>query len=158
MTAPYHRSNICYNQLSYMLCKLRAWHMLYLRRGAVIRCVSARIPSDYSSNVAGEFWNGTNGGEINGGVSQKNAATCKIGRICAKLAGFARNLREICANLRNLFLQTLRKFARNLRPRLLRYRLLLSEGLCRGDFGPPQSARLRSRATSACGEARKPSM
>ena len=45
-------------------------------------------------------WNGTNGGVINGGVSQKKSETCKIGRICAKLAGFARNLREICTNLR----------------------------------------------------------
>ena len=44
----------------------------------------------------------------------------EICRICAK---FARNLRKFA----KLFLQTLRKFARNLRPRLLRYRLFLSE-------------------------------
>ena len=49
------------------------------------------------------YWNGTNGGVINGGVSQKNTETCKIGRICAKLAGFAQHLREICANLQNCF-------------------------------------------------------
>ena len=68
-------------------------------------------------------WNGTNGGVINGGVSQTNTETCKIGRICAKLAGFARNLRKFA----KLFLQNLRKFARKLRPRLLRYCLFLSE-------------------------------
>ena len=85
-------------------------------------------------------WNGTDGGVINGGVSQKNAETCKFGRICAKLAGFARNLRDICANLRkiaNLFLQNLRKFARNLRPRLLRYRLFQSDL----QAAPPGAAR-----------------
>ena len=37
------------------------------------------------------------------------------------------DLREIYANLRKLCLQNLRKSARKLRPRLLRYRLFLSE-------------------------------
>ena len=45
------------------------------------------------ANVA-PFWNGTDGGVINGGVSQKHAETYKFDRICAKLAGFARNLRK----------------------------------------------------------------
>ena len=44
----------------------------------------------------------------------------EIGRICAK---FARNLRKFAKS----FLQILRKVARNLRPRLLRYRLFLSD-------------------------------
>ena len=49
----------------------------------------------------------------------------EICRICAKFT-------QICAKLRmrkfaKLFLQNLRKFARNLRPRLLRYLLFLSE-------------------------------
>ena len=75
-------------------------------------------------------WNRTNGDVINGGVSQTNAETCKISRICVKFAGFAQKMRNSCANLRNitkLFLQNLRKCARNLQPRLSRYRLLLSE-------------------------------
>ena len=70
-------------------------------------------------------------------LSQTNAETYKIGRICAKFAGFARTLREICAKFAKLFLQQLRNFARNLRPRLLRYRLFLSEGL-RGQRSGPQ--------------------
>ena len=40
---------------------------------------------------------------INGGVSQTNAGTCNCCRSCAKLAGFARNLRKSCVNLRNRF-------------------------------------------------------
>ena len=37
------------------------------------------------------------------GCKSKHAETCKICRICTKLAGFVRNVRESCANLRNCF-------------------------------------------------------
>ena len=61
--------------------------------------------------------------------------------ICAKIA-------QICANLRKfakLFLQKMRKFARNLRPRLLRYRLLRSKG----GRPPPPASRARLRPLAA---------
>ena len=62
-------------------------------------------------------WNRTNGGVTNGGVSPKHAERNKIGRICAKLAGFARNwpnllvitggvyhrFCQICADLRKTY-------------------------------------------------------
>ena len=104
-----------------VVCAARCWFVV---------APSRSNSSAEQSTAARSSWNGTDGGVINGGVSQKNAERFKIGRICAKLAGFARNVRKSCANLRkfaNLLLQSLRKFARNLRPRLLRYRLFLSE-------------------------------
>ena len=78
-----------------------------------------------------QAWNRTNGGVINGGASptiimERN----NIGQTCAKFAGFARNLPNLLVTNRGanpLRLPNVRKFARNLRPPLLRYLLFLSE-------------------------------
>ena len=75
-------------------------------------------------------WNRTHGGVINGGVSPKLLERNTIDQICATLAGFARNLPNMWAtkgNVNPLCLPNLRKFARNLRPPLLRYLLFLSD-------------------------------
>ena len=47
---------------------------------------------------------------------KKKTETCKTCRTCAKLAGFARNLREICANLRNCFCKTYANLRKNYGP------------------------------------------
>ena len=61
---------------------------------------------------------------------RKHANLAEFARILPDLREICAKFAQICANLRKfakLFLQKMRKFARNLRPRLLRYRLFRSE-------------------------------
>ena len=67
---------------------------------------------------------------------RKHANLAELARIWPDLREICAKLARICANLRKfakLFLQKMRKFARNLRPRLLRYRLFRSKCCGRGE-------------------------
>ena len=74
------------------------------------------------------------------GCNKRGCKSTKM-RKHATFAEFARNwpdLREICANVRTCVAKSTRKFARNLRPRLLRYRLFLSDDRRCAALGPAE--------------------